>query len=123
MMTNNFSDFTVAFIFIEETVPYGLFQREGFLHSRKLLLIFWLVMGNFILVGYKGTLLSNLVKIEYESTINSYDDLDKSGLKYLFYDCGYCADFINAHTQLNVMINKILWHAPRDLGSDWYEER
>ena len=56
------------------------FNRTGFTHSRKLLLIQWLVFVNFLLMGYKSVLLSSLVTIRYEDTIDTLDDLDKSNL-------------------------------------------
>ena len=41
-------DFNLTFIWIDEPVPYSWFHKDGFTHSRKLLLLFWLVMGDFI---------------------------------------------------------------------------
>ena len=59
------------------------FNRGGFTQSRKLLLIQWLVCVNFLLMGYKSLLLSSLVTISYEDTIDTLEDLDKSGLALL----------------------------------------
>ena len=39
-----------------------------------------MVLGNILTLGYKTTLLSSLIPIRYEDTIDSMDDLDKSGL-------------------------------------------
>ena len=58
-------------------------NRVGFTHSRKLLLIQWLVSANFLLMGYKSVLLSSLVTILYEDTIDTLNDLDRSNLPLL----------------------------------------
>ena len=42
-----------------------------------------MVLGNILTLGYKTTLLSSLIPIRYEDTIDSMDDLDKSGLPLL----------------------------------------
>ena len=56
------------------------FSRVGFTQSRKLLLIQWIVCANFLLMAYKSVLLSSLVTIRYEDTIDTLDDLDKSNM-------------------------------------------
>ena len=118
-----FTDLSLAFIFMKK-VPPGWFRRDGFTHSKKLLLIFWLVMGNFILKGYSSTLLSNLVRIDYEKTIESYDDADKSGLKFLvpIFE-GFLEEFISGNPYLSRMVGKFLRYPFEDFGSPWYEER
>ena len=68
---------------IDESVPHEWFHRAGFKRARKLLLILWLVLGNFLLMGYSGTLLTSLVKIRYEDAIDTLYDLEKSGLPFL----------------------------------------
>ena len=40
----------------------------------------WIVLGNILTLGYKTTLLSSLIPIRYEDTIESLEDLDKSEL-------------------------------------------
>lgn len=37
-------------------------------------------MGNFVTMAYKATLLSSLIKIRYETSIDDMIDLDNSGL-------------------------------------------
>ena len=46
-------------------------------------------MGNFLTMGYKSTLLSTLVKIRYEKSIETLVDLDTSGLPLLISKHGY----------------------------------
>ena len=57
-------------------------QRPGF-GVRKIVILKWMVLGNILTLGYKTTLLSSLIPIRYEDTIDSMDDLDKSGLPLL----------------------------------------
>ena len=123
LMKTSFEDFSLAFILIDETVPYGWFQRDGFTNSRKLLLIFWLVMGHFILLGYKGTLLSNLVQIRYEDSIESYDDAEESGLKWLLPEFEGAAELFAAHPFWSRMTHKIIMHPVSEAGSEWIEQR
>ena len=119
------SDLSLAFIFVDEPVPPAWFLRDGFTHSRKLVLIFWLVMGNFILMGYSSTLLSNLVRIEYENTIESYDDVEKSGLKFLIPMFDGFEGFIETHPYLSKMSggDNFIFHSYEEVGGPWYDER
>ena len=118
-----FSDFCLAIFLIDESVPSSWFQREGFSHSRKLLLIFWLVMGNFILMGYKGTLLSNLVKIRYEDTLETRADLIRSGKKILQFEFPGSDAWAAMDPFFSQMAGKIIWYPPSEEGSEWFEER
>ena len=54
-------------------------NRSGF-RTRKLLILKWIVLGNYLTMGYKSTLLSTLTTIDYESPIDNLLDLEKSGL-------------------------------------------
>ena len=54
-------------------------QRPGF-GIRKAVILKWIVLGNLLTLGYKTTLLSSLIPIRYEDTINNMNDLDTSGL-------------------------------------------
>ena len=108
---------------IDESVPYSWFQREGFKHSRKILLIFWLVMGNFILMGYKGTLLGNLVKITYENTLETIPDLIRSGTKILQFEFPGSEEWAAADPFFSQMSGRIIWYPPNEGGSEWFEKR
>ena len=56
--------------------------RDGF-KTRKIILLKWLALGNFLTLGYMSTLLSQLVAIRYENPLDTIDDMDKSGLPLL----------------------------------------
>ena len=57
-------------------------QRPGFA-IRKIVILKWIVLGNILTLGYKTTLLSSLVPIRYEDTIDNINDFDKSELPLL----------------------------------------
>ena len=56
--------------------------RDGF-RTRKILIMNWIFLGNILTMGYKCTLLANLIPVHYEGTINTLSDLDQSGLPLL----------------------------------------
>ena len=53
--------------------------------------MFW---GNFLAMGYKSTLLSTLIPIRYESTIDTLEEMAKSGLPLS----------VPLHTTLNTLL-------------------
>ena len=57
-------------------------QRPGF-GIRKVAILKWIVLGNVLTLGYKTTLLSSLITINYEDPIDNMFDLDKSGLPFI----------------------------------------
>ena len=75
---------------IEEGVPETWFNRMGFIHSRKFLILLWLMLGNVLLMSYKSNLRASLVAITYKKPIDSIEDMEQSGLPLLFCTgCGY----------------------------------
>ena len=68
---------------IDESLPHRWFKRKGFKHSRMFLLFIWLFLGNVLSMAYKSTLLSTLIPIRYEKTLDTIEDLDKSGLQLM----------------------------------------
>ena len=50
---------------------------------RKAIILKWMVLGSILTMAYKSTLLSSLIPIRYEATIDTLDDMDKSGLPLL----------------------------------------
>ena len=77
------ADLCIAISFIEESVPHAWFNRRGFVASRKLLILQWLMFGSILLLGYKSTLLATLIPINYEKPINTVDDLANSNMPLL----------------------------------------
>ena len=57
-------------------------QRPGF-EARRVLIHKWIFFGTFLQLAYERTLLSSLIHIRYEDTINSIYDFDNSGLPIL----------------------------------------
>ena len=62
--------------------PKSWFLRPGFL-IRKTLLFKWIFVANVFSLGYRSILLSTLVAIRYEDSIETLQDLGKSGLSLL----------------------------------------
>ena len=54
-------------------------NRQGFA-TRKGVILQWFFLGHLLILGYKSTLLSTLIPIRYEDTIDSLTDMAKSGL-------------------------------------------
>ena len=74
------ADLCHAIVFLEESFPNRWFNRKGFTKSRKLLLLQWLLLGHVLVMSYKSMLLTSLITITYEQSIDTFDDLDRSGL-------------------------------------------
>ena len=74
-----FSDFFLSTELIPKRRLKKWIQRPGF-GTRKAAILKWIFLGNVLTMAYKKSLLSSLIPIRYEDTINSIDDLDKSGL-------------------------------------------
>ena len=73
------SDFFLSTELIPKKRQNKWIDREGFI-TRKILILKWIFLGNVLTMGYKCTLLSTLIPIRYESTIDTLSDLDQSGL-------------------------------------------
>ena len=80
---NEYEHFTVDLFTSTEIIPKKRsnkwIQRPGF-SIRKVVILKWIVLGNVLTLAYKANLLSSLIPIRYEDTIDSMRDLDKSGL-------------------------------------------
>ena len=87
-------------------MPQGWLYREGFTHSRKLLLLQWLLYGSILLMGYKCVLLSTLVPIQYEQTIDTVYDLEKSELRLIVANVLYSTLEIDPRSAMKRVLNK-----------------
>ena len=76
------ADFFLSTVFIPKRRLKRWIQRQGF-GARKVLILKWMVMGSFLTMGYKSALLSALLQITYENTIDTIYDMDDSGLPLL----------------------------------------
>ena len=74
-----FSDFFLSTELIPKKRLNKWIQRKGF-KIRKILILKWIILGNFLTMGYKSNLLPTLVTINYGKTIDTLVDLDMSGL-------------------------------------------
>ena len=72
----------------------------------------WIVFGNILTLAYKTTLLSSLIPIRYEDTIDNIYDVDKSGLPLLMGESMTVIDFIREdprEAMKNLFKRKILF--------------
>ena len=68
-----------------QSVPNDWVYRRDFA-SRNLLLLSWIFWGGILIMGYKSTLLSTLIQIRYEDTVEDIYDMDASRLPLLLPD-------------------------------------
>ena len=68
-----------------QSVPDDWVYRRDF-PSRNCLMLQWVLWAGILMMGYKSTLLSTLIKIRYEDTIEDLYDLDLSPLPLLLPD-------------------------------------
>ena len=113
----------LALVLIDETVPKRWLYREGFTHSRKLLLLQWLLYGSVLLMGYKCVLLSNLVPIRYEQTIDNLYDLDKSELRLVVSDSLHDAIESDTRSVVKRVLNKTDVFILGEIRPQWVNER
>ena len=80
-MTVFLPDLCITIFLIDEGIPNGWINRRGFFWPRKFIMLTWLMFsGTILLCGYKSTLLSTLIPIHYESTIDTLTDVSNSDL-------------------------------------------
>ena len=79
---NIISDLFVALIFIPRRKLIRWIKREGF-RARKMAILQWIFLSHVLILGYKATFLSTLVVIRYSHPINTFEDMDRSGLPLL----------------------------------------
>ena len=112
-ITNSFiTDFVLSLKIIPRA---SWIDRKGF-KIRKILLLKWIFLGNFITMAYNSTLLSSLITIRYEDPIDSLTDLEASGLPFLMHKNSWIEKmFANDERQLwkSIYKNGQLYFNPR----------
>ena len=92
------SDICISTELISKGVLNRWIQRPGF-EVRKVLIHKWIILGTLLHIAYESTLLSSLVPIRYEDTIDSITDLDSSGLPLMLWKGGSLQKHISADTR------------------------
>ena len=69
-------------VLLNQSCPWTLVNKPGF-KARKFIIIKWFFLGGLLSWAYLSTLLATLVVIKYEKTVDTIDDMDKSGLPFL----------------------------------------
>ena len=77
-----FTDLFLSVVIIPKRNFLTLIQRPCFF-ARNGLIFIWIILGSILALAYKSNLLSSLIPIRYESTIDTLQDLEQSGLPLL----------------------------------------
>ena len=91
--TLSISDFFTSTELIPKKRLNKWILRPGFV-IRRIVILKWIVLGNFLTLGYKTLLLSSLVPIRYEDTIDNIFEVDKSGLPVILLESSSLVDYI-----------------------------
>ena len=82
-MADNNSDIISAIVFclgavIDEAQEDNYIARRSCSGARKLLIMKWMIVGFFFTMCYKSYMRAMMIKIDYEKTIDTIDDMLKS---------------------------------------------
>ena len=66
-------------VMIDEPVDEYIVSKTSCSKGRTLLVLMWIMFGSFLAIAYKSVLLENMIAIDYESGIDSVDDMLGSG--------------------------------------------
>ena len=95
-------------------------KRPGF-GIRKAVILKWIFLGNILTKAYESTLLSSLVTIRYEDTIDSINDLDKSGLPLLMMEASSAFEFFSTDSRpiMGRIFNRSIFFSASDGVPQW----
>ena len=95
-------------------------QRPGFA-IRKIVILKWIFLGNILTMAYKKSLLSSLIPIRYEDTIDSIPDLDNSRLPLVIgkNDGGYAYLSKDLRPMMRRILNRSILGTP---GKDGFPQ-
>ena len=63
---------------IEEAQSNEYFQKQPCAKAREFVVLKWAIIGFLLTISYKSVLLSQLINIEYEESLDSVDDVLRS---------------------------------------------
>ena len=109
---------------IPEQIPDSWINRPGF-GIRKLVIFQWIVLGNILTIGYKAPLLSCLIRIQYEDTIDNISDLDTSGLSLLLAKSTTMVDYVKKDPRqemARISQRKILYSLQYGRPPGWFNK-
>ena len=96
-------------------------NRPGF-GIRKIIILKWIVLGNILTLGYKKSLLSSLIQIRYEDTIDSIHELDKSKIPLLLAKSTSLQDYVERDprkSMARIVKRRILFSIDRGQTPGW----
>ena len=120
MCIKKFSDLFLSTELIPKRKLKKWIHRAGFA-TRKIVILKWIFLGNILTMAYKSTLLSSLIPIRYENTINSINDLDNSGLPLLIPKGGANEDIFSSDQRpiMRRIFNRIIFYTYKGGIPQW----
>ena len=98
-------DFFLSTPFIPKRKLLSWIHRPGY-GTRQAIILKWIFLGSLLTLAYKSMLLSSLIPIRYETTIDTLEDMEESGLPMLI---------VNSTT-----MHKLIASDPRDAMKQVY---
>ena len=75
---------------------------RGFSNARSLLVLMWIFVGISLTFCYKSTLRAMMMKVDYEDTIDTVDDMLVSGRKLMVTEDSGLRDFVEGDPRMKV---------------------
>ena len=100
------ADLFLSTPFIPRRKLLSWIHRPGY-GTRQAIILKWIFVGSLLTLAYKSMLLSSLIPIRYETTIDTLEDMDDSGLPILI--------------MKNTAVHKLIASDPRDAMKQVYK--
>ena len=128
----NNSDIISAFVFclgavIDEAQEDKYIARRSCSGARKLLIMKWMIVGFFFTMCYKSYMRAMMIKIDYEKTIDTIDDMLKSEIPIMMTNSSPTLPMLLANdprSKMKALANKFEFYEMEDGGisPDWIEK-
>ena len=118
---NDISDFFTSTELIPKKRLGRWINRPGF-GIRKVVILKWIVLGNILTLGYKKSLLSSLIQIRYEDSIDNIRELDISEMPLLLAKSTSLQEYVERdprQSMARIVKRKILFSIVRGQTPGW----
>ena len=118
---NDISDFFTSTELIPKKRLARWINRPGF-GIRKVVILKWIVLGNILTLGYKKSLLSSLIQIRYEDSIDNIRELDISEMPLLLAKSTSLQEYVERdprQSMARIVKRKILFSIVRGQTPGW----
>ena len=111
---------------IDEAQEDDYIARKSGSGARKLLLMKWMVVGFFFTMCYKSYMRAMMIKIDYEKTIDTIDDMLKSEIPIMMTNSTTLPMLLanDPRSKMKALANKFEFYEMEDGGisPDWIEK-